>query len=307
MEFSDFPLISVIVPCFNSGETLKRTILSIKKQTWVQKEIILVNDGSTDELTINTIRELRDEKIVRLINQKNNGLAAARNKGVNQSSGTFLFFLDADDWIEPQALEMMYFYLMKNKKYGYVFPDIYLEGKRSGFIEKEFNLFEQFFLNQLPYCIFISKENFINYGIYDENMKLGYEDWDLNIKLGKNKIFGKRLPAPLFHYDVQDTGMLLSKSIRNHIKIWKSIKLKNSSLYKIKNLISEWSLWRKKPSSYPLIIFLVWYLILNIMPEDFSLKLFLSLRNINMLIKRIIFKRQYKTNIVNHDSKKNSL
>ena len=81
MEFSDFPLISVIVPCFNSGETLKRTILSIKKQTWVQKEIILVNDGSTDELTINTIRELRDEKIVKLIIQKNNGLAAARNKG----------------------------------------------------------------------------------------------------------------------------------------------------------------------------------------------------------------------------------
>ena len=307
MDFSDFPLISVIVPCFNSGRTIKRTILSIKKQTWVQKEIILVNDGSTDELTINTIRELGDDKKVRLINQKNNGLASARNKGVDQSSGTFLFFLDADDWIEPQALEMMYFYLMRNVKYGYVFPDIYLEGKRSGFIEKEFNLFEQFFLNQIPYCIFISKDNFIRYGIYDENMKLGYEDWDLNIKLGKNKIFGKRLPVPLFHYDVQDTGMLLSKSIKNHIKIWKSIKIKNSSIYKIKYLLSEWALWRRKPSSYPLFIFLVWYLTLNIMPEDFSLKLFLSLRNINMSLKRIIFKRKYKTNIIRHDSKKNSL
>ena len=307
MEFNDFPLISVIVPCFNSGGTIKRTILSIKKQTWVHKEIILVNDGSTDEFTINTIRELRDEKIVRLINQKNNGLAAARNKGVNQSSGTFLFFLDADDWIEPQALEMMYFYLMKNKKYGYVFPDIYLEGKRSGFIEKEFNLFEQFFLNQIPYCIFITKDNFFKYGIYDENMNLGYEDWDLNIKLGKNKIFGKRLPVPLFHYDVQDTGMLLSKSIKNHIKIWKSIKQKNRSLYKIKYLLSVWLLWRKKPSSYPLFIFWIWYLILNIMPEDFSLKLFLSLRKINMVIKRTIFKRKLKTNIISHGSKKNSL
>ena len=83
-------------------------------------------------------------------------------------------------------------------------------------------------------------------------------------------------------------------------------KAKNSNL-QAKYLISEWSLWRKEPSSYPLIIFWVWYLILNIMPEDFSLKLFLSLRNINMLIKRIIFKRQYKTNIVFHYSKKNSL
>ena len=87
---------------------------------------------------------------------------------------------------------------MRNKKFGYVFPDIHLEGKRRGFIEKEFNFFEQLFLNQIPYCIFISKENFLNYGKYDENMKLGYEDWDLNIRLGTNKIFGKNFIATFF-------------------------------------------------------------------------------------------------------------
>ena len=301
MKILNSPLISVIVPCFNSGRTIKRTILSIKKQTWAKKEIILVNDGSTDGLTINTLKELGKEKIVKLINQENNGLASARNKGVNKSSGIFLFFLDADDWIEPQTLEMMYLHLMKNKKYGYVFPDIVLEGKRKGLIEKEFNLFEQFFLNQLPYCIFISKENFTKYGIYDENMKLGYEDWDLNIKLGTNKIFGKRLPLPLFHYDVQNTGMLLSKSIKNHIKIWKSIKIKNSNFYKISYLLSEWKLWRRNPSSYPLFIFFIWYFILNIMPDNFSLKLFLSLRTMNMFFKRIIFKKKLKTNIKTYE------
>ena len=57
MQVSDFTVISLIVPCFISVRTIQRTILSIKNQTWVQKEIILVNDGSTDELTINTIRE----------------------------------------------------------------------------------------------------------------------------------------------------------------------------------------------------------------------------------------------------------
>ena len=91
MNYSDSPLISVIVPCFNSGRTIKRTIFSIKKQTWLKKEIILVNDGSTDELTINILREIGDEKIVKLINQKNKGLASARNKGVNKSSGSFCF------------------------------------------------------------------------------------------------------------------------------------------------------------------------------------------------------------------------
>ena len=179
MEFKSSPLISVIVPCFNSGKTIKRTILSISKQTWFKKEIIIVNDGSTDQFTINTLKELGDQKIVKLINQENKGLASARNKGVNESSGSFLFFLDADDWIEPNGLEKMFLHLMRNKKFGYVFPDIHLEGKRRGFLKKEFNFFEQLFLNQIPYCIFISKENFINYGIYDENMILVYEDWDL--------------------------------------------------------------------------------------------------------------------------------
>jgi hypothetical protein len=290
MEFKSSPLISVIVPCFNSGRTIKRTILSISKQTWFKKEIIIVNDGSTDQFTINTLKELKDQKIVKLINQENKGLASARNKGVNESSGSFLFFLDADDWIEPNGLEKMFLHLMRNKKFGYVFPDIHLEGKRRGFIKKEFNFFEQLFLNQIPYCIFISKNNFINYGIYDENMKLGYEDWDLNIKLGKNNIFGKRLPIPIFHYDVQDSGMLLSKSIKNHIIIWKSIKAKNRSIYKIDSLLSQWFLWRKKSSFYPLNIYFVWYLILNIMPEYFSLKLFLALRKINVFLKRTIFK-----------------
>ena len=287
MDYSSLPLISVIVPCFNSGSTIKRTIFSIKKQTWSQKEIILVNDGSTDELTINILKDLANEKIVKLINQENNGLASARNKGVNQSSGIFLFFLDADDWIEPKALEKMYFHLIKNKKYGYVFPDIYLEGKRKGFIEKEFNLFEQFFLNQLPYCIFISKENFIKFGIYDENMKLGYEDWELNVRLASNNLLGKRLPLPLFHYDVKDSGMLLSKSIKNHIKIWKLIKLKNKNMYSLERLFSYWWVWRKKKSSYPLFIFFIWHLMLKFLPDYLTLKLFLLLRDLNLFLRGI--------------------
>ena len=65
MEFKSSPLISVIVPCFNSGRTIKRTILSISKQTWFKKEIIIVNDGTTDQFTINTLKELRDQKIVK--------------------------------------------------------------------------------------------------------------------------------------------------------------------------------------------------------------------------------------------------
>ena len=280
-------LISVIVPCFNSGKTIKRTISSIKKQTWINKEIIVVNDGSTDKFTLDTIKELKKNKIIKLINQNNYGLAAARNKGVKKSSGNYIFFLDADDWIEPEALQNMYNQLLKNKDCGYIFTDICLEGERSGFLEKEYNFFEQLFLNQIPYSIFISKKNFINNGFYDENMKLGYEDWELNVRLASNNLIGKRLPLPLFHYDVKKSGMLLSKSVKNHVKIWKEIKTKNKNLYSIKSLYLSWSLWRKKPSSYPLFIFFIWYLILKIFPDYFTLKLFLFLRNSNLILRSL--------------------
>ena len=85
MKILNSPLISVIVPCFNSGRTIKRTILSIKKQTWTKKEIILVNDGSTDGLTINTLKELGKEKIVKLINQENNGCLLYTSDAADES------------------------------------------------------------------------------------------------------------------------------------------------------------------------------------------------------------------------------
>ena len=121
-------------------------------------------------------------------------------------------------------------------------------------------------------------------------MKLGYEDWDLNIKLGIKKFLEKDY---LFHFFIMmcKIRMLLSKSIRNHIKIWKSIRIKNSSIYKINNLLSEWALWRREPSTYPLFVFFLWYLILNILPDNISLKIFLSLRSVKMFLKRFIFKK----------------
>lgn len=285
MDTRNANLISIIVPCFNSGKTLKRTIDSIINQTWKKKEIILINDGSTEEETLKILEEIKSRNIVKLIEQKNSGLASARNKGVNKSKGNYLFFLDADDWIDPRTLEMMFFYLKQNKEFGYIFTDIFLEGKRKGILKKEFNLFEQLFLNQIPYSIFISKKDFIKYGFYDENMKLGYEDWELNIRLAANDLLGKRLPVPLFHYNVQDSGMLLSKSIKNHIKIWNSINKKNKVLYNFKRLFSSWLLWRKSPSSYPLLIFFVWYLMLISLPGYINLKIFLILRNLSLFLR----------------------
>ena len=105
MIAKNYELISIIVPCFNSGKTLTRTIESIKNQSWQKKEIILVNDGSNDEKTLEILNNYKSDRLVKIINQKNKGLSAARNTGVINAKGNYLYFLDSDDWINENALE----------------------------------------------------------------------------------------------------------------------------------------------------------------------------------------------------------
>ena len=294
MSSNNSKLISVIVPCFNSGKTIKRTIQSLKNQTWDQKEIIIVNDGTNDMETLMILDSFED---VLIINQENLGLSAARNIGVLNSKGKFIFFVDSDDWIEKNTLEIMFNFFKKNNqndKKFYIFSDIILEGNIKKIVKKNYNFFEQLFLNQIPYSIFIEKDTLLLNNGYDENMKLGYEDWELNIRLGSNNIYGKRLPLPLFHYYVSNSGMLISKSSKNHSYIWKYIKNKNPELYKPKNILINWKLWREKDSSYPLIIFFMWYIFFNILPERYSSNIFLVLRSFKWFFTRNHFFNQSK-------------
>ena len=159
MKLKKYEAISVIVPCFNSGKTLKRTIESIKNQSWLEKEIILVNDGSNEKYTLEILQGFKNDSLIKIINQENKGLSSARNLGANCAKGTYLFFLDSDDWIEENTLEELYLNLKNEKNFAYIFTDSFLEGETKGVRKKEFNLFEQMFINHIPYSIFIQKKN----------------------------------------------------------------------------------------------------------------------------------------------------
>ena len=99
MISKNHPLVSIIIPCFNSGNILRRAIDSILNQSWPSIQIVLVNDGSEDQETLEVFNSYKNLSQLLLINQKNLGLPAARNNGVKNSSGEFLYFLDSDDWI----------------------------------------------------------------------------------------------------------------------------------------------------------------------------------------------------------------
>lgn len=99
------PLVSIIVPVYNAEEYIKKCIDSILKQTYEKFELFLINDGSTDNS--GKICEILSEndKRIKYIVTKNCGASHARNIGLNYSSGELIWFIDADDWIDYQALE----------------------------------------------------------------------------------------------------------------------------------------------------------------------------------------------------------
>jgi len=98
---TDLPLVSVIIPCYNQGRFLKDAIESVFNQSYPRREIIVVDDGSTDD----TAQVAANYDGITLLRQENRGLPSARNAGFEASSGDHIVFLDADDKLLPHALK----------------------------------------------------------------------------------------------------------------------------------------------------------------------------------------------------------
>ena len=101
-------LVSIIVPVFNVEKYLRQCLDSILGQTFNQFEVIIVNDGSTDNSgAICQEYEARDNRIVYL-EKENEGVSEARNLGLDFATSEYIIFIDSDDWIEPTYVEVLY-------------------------------------------------------------------------------------------------------------------------------------------------------------------------------------------------------
>ena len=100
------PLVSVVVPLHNGGATVERTLASISGQTWREMEVVVVDDGSTDDGSERVRAAAQRDPRVRLIRQPNAGVAAARNAGAAVTRGDYLAFVDADDLWSPEKIEL---------------------------------------------------------------------------------------------------------------------------------------------------------------------------------------------------------
>ena len=228
--------ISVIIPCFNHGLYINEAINSVINQSYLNWEIIVINDGSTDNETISILNSIVETEKIKVLNTANNGLASARNIGVKYSSGEFILPLDADDKIGSEYLQKAIDIISNNSNIKIVYSFAEYFGKKSGLINLPDYSFNQMLRQNLIFCTALFRRtDFDKVNGYNVNMLHGWEDWDLWLSILNNGGDVKRIPEVLFYYRQHDVSMLSSidksiekrlylenKLIENHLNLYKS-------------------------------------------------------------------------------------
>ena len=110
---NNHPLISLIIPCYNAERSLKKCLNSVIQQSYINLEIIIIDDGSTDGTSRIYEKFLSNDERIKICKQDNAGVSKARNTGVKVATGEYLCFVDSDDWVEPDYCSELYDSLVK--------------------------------------------------------------------------------------------------------------------------------------------------------------------------------------------------
>ncbi|MFV0438926.1 MAG: glycosyltransferase family 2 protein [Desulfopila sp.] len=197
--------ISVILPTFNRESTIRRAIYSVLKQTYSNFELLIIDDGSSDN-TEHIVASLDDNRIKYIRHKTNRGAAAARNTGIQLSTGKFIAFQDSDDeWMCDKLEKQMAVMKTAKEDTGVIYSSyIKIHEKQVLLLPKpnqrsaSKNIFEKLLRGNfigLP-SVLIKKECFLNAGTFDETL-LRLQDWELFIRLSQNYTF-LYIDEPLF-------------------------------------------------------------------------------------------------------------
>lgn len=202
------PLVSIVIPYFNGGEFVRETVVSAISQSYKNIEIIIVDDGSTEEESIRIFDQL-EHPILRKIRTKNQGLSMARNTGISLANGDFILPLDCDDLISNTYVQCAIEEFESNENLGIV----YSHASFFGAVNKYWELPEYDKVNFLTSnCIFCSalfrRSDWKEVGGYKSDMIYGMEDYDFWLSLvGKGREV-LRLPEVHFFYRKHGNSMI---------------------------------------------------------------------------------------------------
>ena len=208
MSLNKTPFVTVIIPTYNRSCLLPKALESVLNQTYKNFEIIIVDDGSTDDTGL-FLSELKNSR-VKIFRTTNQGVAKARNLGIHESKGELIAFLDSDDFWYPDKLEEQIKHI--DEKVGLVYSSFVLENcqelkvevaRFSGSVEKEFykNPTNVIVIGGMSTAI-VKKELLVEIGGFDERVPPPSEDYDLYWRLSRRTQFSyvsKPLSQILIH------------------------------------------------------------------------------------------------------------
>lgn len=180
------PIISVIVPFFNSKNYIEQTITSILNQTFPYYEILIIDDGSKDKGALEKLEKIKKlDSRIKVFHKENEGLAATRDFGAAKSSNSckYLMFLDDDDLIEPTYLECAYWTLETNKDAAWAYSDSVGFDKQQYVWNKYFDSEKLKKVNELIAQALVRKSDFELVNGYELREKSVNEDWNFWLKL----------------------------------------------------------------------------------------------------------------------------
>lgn len=204
------PLVSVIVAAYNAEKYIGRCLRSLLHQSLPQNnyEIIVINDGSTDRTPY--ALELFHDAIHSVTNSTNLGLPASVNKGILVARAPLIVRVDADDYVNFNFLNFLYFFLDQNPNVDAVACDYWNVNDNEEWLSR-INCMEE----SIACGILFRKHQLIELGMYDEKF-LGHEDKDLRIRFEKKYVI-KRLELPLYRYRRHENNITNnSEAMENH-------------------------------------------------------------------------------------------
>lgn len=196
-------MVSVIIPCFNDGKYIEEAIESVERQTYLNIEIIICDDGSTDRDTLLLLSKLKKNGLI-VIHLNNSGPATARNKGIEVASGKYILPLDADDKIDKTYIEKAVKIIESDTDIGVVYCQAELFGKKKGKWLLPNYSFDKMIIDNIVFVTALfRKDDWVKVGGYCEDFEHGVEDYDFwlsILELGKKIV---QIPEILFFYRIK--------------------------------------------------------------------------------------------------------
>lgn len=200
------PIVSVVIPLYNQGLFLKESVMSVVNQSYSNWELIIVNDGSTDDSleTAQNLAQRYSDQPITILDQTNKGKGCTRNRGVSESIGRYVCILDADDMLGSTYLEEAVSCLEQNPEAGWITPITLQFGRvHHIFYHFDFDLKEMLTVCPSPITSIFRRELWDEVEGFDETMT-DREDWEFWIKAAESGWSSLHTETPQFMYRIQE-------------------------------------------------------------------------------------------------------